>query len=56
MNPEPVQQASPSGARAASRPGKGRRVVKHFADFLRHVRRRGAQYAFALLSHLDANA
>jgi hypothetical protein len=41
MNSEPVQQALP---RAASNPGRGRRVVKHFADFLRHVRRRWYLY------------
>src|SRR5574338_1386363 len=41
MNADPVQQALP---RAASNPGKGRRVVKHFADFLRHVHRRWYLY------------
>ena len=41
MNPEPVQQALP---RTASNPGRGRRVVKHFADFLRHMRRRWVLY------------
>ncbi len=35
MNSEPVQQALP---------GLGRRAVKHFADFLRHVRRRWYLY------------
>ena len=41
MNSEPLQQAL---TRAASIPGRGRRVVKHFADFLRHVRRRWVLY------------
>ena len=41
MKSEPVQPAQP---RAASNPGRGRRVVKHFADFLRHVRRRWYVY------------
>ena len=41
MNSEPVQPALP---RAGSIPGRGRRVVKHFADFLRHVRRRWYLY------------